>query len=83
MKENIEKHRIQEEKRMAFQEKVDKMNEEYNAKIYEKMLYLEERERQRKENMEKKRLENIIKNNIIAMKKKEQLEKVEENQKKK
>ena len=32
------------------------MNEEYNAKIYEKMLYLEERERQRKENMEKKKI---------------------------
>ena len=68
IKELIEKHRIQEEKRQAFKEKVDKMNEEYYAKIYQKMLYLEERDRQRKENMEKKRIENIIKNNIIAIK---------------
>ena len=56
MKENIEKHRLQEEKRIAFKEKVDKMNEEYYSKIYEKMFYLEERERQRKENMEKKKI---------------------------
>ena len=41
--------------RKEFQDKVQRMNDEYNLKIYNKMKYLEERERIRKETLEKKK----------------------------
>ena len=71
IKELIEKQKLQELKRQEFKEKVEKMNEEYNKKIYDKMVYLEERDKIRKDNMKIKRKENINKNNILAMQKKE------------
>ena len=36
------------------------MNDEYKLRIYNKMIYLDNRERQRQENLEKKRKEKKI-----------------------
>jgi hypothetical protein len=56
LKEKEKKKKEIEEKRIKFEKKVEKMNNDFNNKIIQKMLYMEEREKERLiQNEEKKK----------------------------
>ena len=74
IKEALLRHQEEEERRMKFQEKINKMLEDKHQKIVEKAKILFKKELERKKQMEKKNKEQQEMNLLKSMAKQEQIE---------